>query len=197
MSPYNDDETLWGPPPDDEAMNEPAAIPTAPDAVNWHVRRARVEQEQANYMATIFDAEIEALKERKKTVIEGIERRRDWHAAAVSGWHRAEFAAGNVGKTAKLPGGTSSLRAQQPKANITDEEALKVWVDEQGWLDKVWTAPEPTFKVSVLKQLTEPVKSKDKKDESGSIVKRVNPDTGEDVPGITFIAMPDRHNIGD
>ena len=106
-------------------LGEPAPKPPDIGRAGWHLRKAQTIRAQSERDLAVFDSEIERITERRAEVADRNDRAALWHENAVEAWHRASFAAGDVGKTVKLPTGESQLRASQPSTEIYDEDALR------------------------------------------------------------------------
>lgn len=166
---------------------------------SWHWRQAQIEIAQAERIGEVFEAEIERLQRRMSEVLTPIAKREGWHARAVEQWHRAAHAAGEVGKTVKFSaGGSSELRAQQPaQVGDRDDDELRAYLEgreaEGGgtWAERVYKPQEPKFMVSELKKLAKVPKA-----EPNTPVRLVDPDTGDVIPGIQFVAQGDRWQRG-
>ena len=194
MDPITKDQVLYGTDPDAEALDGPAPVPEDAERASWHVRKANVYQAQADELAALFDAEIEALKARKAERVEVLERARDWHKDAVAEWHRRLVAAGQAAKTLHLPGGVSALTRAQPALEVEDEDLLLVWAEEHGVDHEFWP-PKQIAKRAVKKRIKPETQNDEKAPEPGSRVRGVDSETGEIVPGVLFKFGDDYHNI--
>lgn len=179
---------------------EPPAVPRDMDRAAWHNRRAATAGAKADEIADLFNAEIERLTERRDQLLDRWLREQEWHERAVQAWHRENVR--TVGKTVEFPHGPrSELRGQAPKLVVQDQDRLRAFlaehVDENGERleSVVWRQRPAEFMVSELKKLTQ-VPKKAGGREPNEPAKLVLKTTGEDVPGLVAVALPDRHQFG-
>lgn len=200
MDPHELDSLLYG----DEEIDyaEPAAeVPAdSPGAslANWHLRKIRTIEAQAEMEDQLFKEEIARLQARRKNRAALHESAADWHRVPLQQWHRTERAAGRLkGKKLNLPAGSAQLRAA--RQIVTDnEDELRSWLEEHHdpdgstWAEHVFRQTEQ-FMVS---ELTARAKVPAKKDgrEPGTVAKLITPE-GEAVPGVRVVILPDTWSV--
>jgi hypothetical protein len=179
---------------------DPPAVPPDQGRAAWHNRRAATAGAKADQIADLFNEEIARLTERRDQLLDRWLREQEWHERAVQAWHRENVK--TVGKTVEFPyGPRSELRGQPGKLVIQDEDKLRAFLAEHGnedgerLEDLVWVRQEPKFMVSALKSLTQ-VPKKEGGREPNEPAKLVLKTTGETVPGLVAIALPDRWQKG-
>lgn len=178
----------------------PPAVPADQGRAAWHNRRAATAGAKADQIAGLFNEEIARLVERRDQLLDRWLREQEWHERAVQAWHRENVRV--VGKTVEFPyGPRSELRGQPAKLVVQDEDRLRAFlagfVDENGERleDRVWRRRPAEFMVSELKKVTQ-VPKKDGGREPNEPAPLVLKTTGETVPGLVAIALPDRWQKG-
>lgn len=170
-------DDLAGPDPDYD-VDEPAD-PGDVDGVNRALRRYARLQVERDAVVTVHQAEIDRIQARLDDRLQVIDKAIAWEAEGLQMYHRARLADDAAAKTIHLPNGTLKARAQQPAFEYDDDKFL-AWAQEHR--PDLVRIPEPKpapDKTAVKKALAVPAL------DEGETAAAVDPETGEQVPGVT------------
>lgn len=194
--PTHDDLDDWGGGPDTEPDYD--AEPPHPhdmERASWHRQQAATHTRRMADILAAYDRTLSHLAARR-TAAESYHRRRiTWHELAVEHWHRSAAARDEVGTTVELPGGRSQLVNQEPEPELADEEAFRAWCASVGIEDQIWVRREPVFRAGEFKKTARTLRP-DGNYEPNQTFPAVDPETGEQVPGLRFRARAKRWQKG-
>lgn len=171
-------------------------LPPVDDAsrANYYLRQVAMLRRQSASIESVFDDEIDALKQRKTGALDALATDIDRYTAKIEDWHRRELAAGRATKTITLPHGVSAIAKGRTSYKVTDEDALRAFLDEltdsegRPWSARVFRRKEDYL----VSELAKALKPKDW-GEPGSDLEVVTSD-GEildEVPGLKVTATRD------
>ena len=131
----------------DETVGSVEPYPDPPDMSRaaWHAKWAKIETLRAAAIKQVYDDEIERLTQRREMILGHRTLAAARHEDAIDAWHRAAFAAGEVGKTVEFPHGTSKLRTPPPAFDVIDDEDFRAWALVHGVEEELWPVKEPVL----------------------------------------------------
>jgi len=154
-----------------------------PETATWALRKLAAAEAEIDDAKTLAASEIARVEQWYDEVTRRPARDVEFFRGLLIDYMRSRHAEDPKCKTVKLPAGTLTARAGQPKIDATDIEALKAYADT---LDDEYRSSIIRTKyeanVSGMKGLLVP---KDEGDPLGAPL--VDPSTGEVVPGVVWL----------
>lgn len=149
----------------------------------WHLRRIADWQQRKHELVQAFEKEIDHLSERLGAEAEKLDAKIEWHRKPLVQYHEAVLAADPTRKTIVVPGGKLHSRTPvKPDVSFTNKDPFIDWAHIH--------APhliEPTWKPA-LRLIERAVAAGElmvtHTPEPGDPAYLVNPETGEQVPGV-------------